>query len=133
MCVGNGVFCSVHGHNTNLLPSDIDRSGTVNPHYSDIRYNSKIRYNFNLVCIKISGSCIFSLIFPFYSSGNIRFVYLLESPRRGDSNKYTERMIYKNKSSNVSVTDALDGFISSCFKIANSILQQNLWQQTVSL
>ena len=26
---------------------------------------------------------------------NIRFVYLLESPRRGDSNKYTKRMIHK--------------------------------------
>ena len=28
---------------------------------------------------------------------NIRFVYLLESPRRGDSNKYTKRMIHKKK------------------------------------
>ena len=26
----------------------------------------------------------------------MRFVYLLESPRRGDSNKYTKRMIHKN-------------------------------------
>ena len=25
----------------------------------------------------------------------IRFVYILESPRRGDSNKYTKRMIHK--------------------------------------
>ena len=39
-------------------------------------------------------------------------MYLLESPRRGDSNKYTKRMIYKKKCSKVSVTctDALDGF-----------------------
>ena len=60
---------------------------TVNPLYNDIRYNSKIRYNVNSVCTKISGSCIFSFIFPCYSSEkNIRFVYLLESPRRGDSN-----------------------------------------------
>ena len=34
-------------------------STTVNPVYNDIRYNSKIRYNVNLVCAKISGSCIF--------------------------------------------------------------------------
>ena len=36
-------------------------------------------------------------------------MYLLESPRRGDSNKYTKRMIYKKMCSKVSVTDALDG------------------------
>ena len=41
----------------------------VNPLYNDICYYSKIHYNVNLVCIKISGLCIFSLIFPFYSSG----------------------------------------------------------------
>ena len=28
---------------------------TVNPLYNDIRYNSKIRYNVNSVCTKISG------------------------------------------------------------------------------
>ena len=39
-----------------------------NPLYNDIRYNSKIRYNVNLVWTKISGSCIFSLTFPCYSS-----------------------------------------------------------------
>ena len=38
-------------------------SVTVKPLYNDIRYNSKIRYNVNLVCTNISGSCIFSLIF----------------------------------------------------------------------
>ena len=36
-------------------------------------------------------------------------MYLLESPRRGDSNKCTKRIIYKKKCSKVSVTDALDG------------------------
>ena len=38
-------------------------------------------------------------------------MYLLESPRRGDSNKYTERIINKKKinCSKVSVTNALDG------------------------
>ena len=44
-------------------------------------------------------------------------MYLLESPRRGDSNKYTKRMIYKKKCSKVSVTDALDG---SCQVSCNS-------------
>ena len=32
------------------------------------------------------------------------------SPRRGDSNKYTKRMIYKKKYLKVSVTYALDGY-----------------------
>ena len=32
---------------------------TVNSLYNDIRYKSKIRYNVNLVCTKISGLCIF--------------------------------------------------------------------------
>ena len=68
---------------------------TVNPLYNDIRYNSKIRYNVNLVRTKMSGSCIFSLLFPCYSSERQRFVYLLESPRRGDSNKCTKRMNHK--------------------------------------
>ena len=54
---------------------------TVNLLYNDIRYNSKIRYNVNLVRTKISGLCIFPLIFLCYSLGKICFVYLLESPR----------------------------------------------------
>ena len=41
-------------------------------------------------------------------------MYLLESPRRGDSNKYTKRMMHKN-CSKVSVIHALDGSISSFF------------------
>ena len=32
---------------------------TVNPFYNGIRYNRKILYNVNPICIKISGSCIF--------------------------------------------------------------------------
>ena len=36
-------------------------------------------------------------------------MYLLESPRRDDSKKYTKRIIYKNKCSKTSVTDAVDG------------------------
>ena len=57
---------------------------TVNPPYNDIRYNSKIRYNVNSVCTKISGSCIFSLIFPCYSSGKHTFCVFarIASPRR---------------------------------------------------
>ena len=46
---------------------------TVNPLYNDIRYNSKIRYYVNLVRTKISGLCIFSLLFPYYSSGKHTF------------------------------------------------------------
>ena len=40
---------------------------------------------------------MFSLIFPCYYSGKHTFVCLLEFPRRGDSNKYTKRMIYNSK------------------------------------
>ena len=36
-------------------------------------------------------------------------MYLLESPPRGDSNKYTKRIIYKKSVQKISVTDALDG------------------------
>ena len=36
-------------------------------------------------------------------------MYLLESPRRGDSNKYTKRMIHENNCSKVSVIHALHG------------------------
>ena len=41
-------------------------------------------------------------------------MYLLESPHRGNSNKFTKHVMYK-KNSKVSVTDALGGFISSFF------------------
>ena len=51
----------------------------------------------------------------------MRFVHLLESPRRGDSNKYTKRIIHKKDCSKVSVIDALDGSISSFFITAKSI------------
>ena len=37
---------------------------TVNPLYNDIRYNSKIRYDVNLVCTKISRMCIFFIDSP---------------------------------------------------------------------
>ena len=53
----------------------------------------------------------------------IRFGYLLESPRRGDSNKYTKRMIHKKNCSKVSVSHALDGYISSFCIRAHSILR----------
>ena len=69
---------------------------TVHPLYNSIRYNSKIRYNVNLVCTNISGSCIFFIDIPmlFFRKTYV-FVYLLESPQRGDSNTYTKRMIHK--------------------------------------
>ena len=38
---------------------------------------------------------VYLLKSPRRGDSNIHFVYLLESPRRGDSNKYTKRMIYK--------------------------------------
>ena len=41
---------------------------TVNLLCNNICYNSKILYNVNLVCTKISRLCKFSLTFPFNSS-----------------------------------------------------------------
>ena len=70
-------------------------NSTVKPLYYGIRYYSKIRYNVNSIYTKSAARVFFSLTVPSYSLGNIRFGYLLESPRRGDSNKYTKRMIYK--------------------------------------
>ena len=67
---------------------------TVNPLYNGIRYNSEIRYNVNPIFTKISGSCIFLLTALCYSLGKHTF-WILESPRRGDSNKYTKRTISK--------------------------------------
>ena len=40
---------------------------TVNHLYNDIPYNSKICYNVNLICTKISRLCLFSLPVPCYS------------------------------------------------------------------
>ena len=57
----------------NNMKEQIQEVTTVNPLYNGIRYNSKICYNVNLVCTKISESCIFSLIFPCYSSGQHMF------------------------------------------------------------
>ena len=50
-----------------------DQKSTVNPLYNDTHYNSKIRYNVNSVCTKISGSCIFSLTDPCFSLGKHTF------------------------------------------------------------
>ena len=58
---------------------------------------------------------------------NICFGYLLESPHRGDSNKYTKRMVYKKKYLKYRLLYALDGSISKFFLTANLILQQNRW------
>ena len=68
---------------------------TVDPLYN-IRYSSKIRYNVNLVCTKISRWYIFHWYSHVFLQENLRFVYMLESPRRGDSNKYIKRVIKKN-------------------------------------
>ena len=69
----------------------------MNPLYNDIRYNSKIRYNVNP--IRSAHKSADRVLFHCHSHNilweNIRFGYLLESPRRGDSKKYTKGMIYK--------------------------------------
>ena len=46
---------------------------TVNPLYNNIHYNSKLQYNMDRICTKISGSCIFSLTVPCYSLGKHTF------------------------------------------------------------
>ena len=52
---------------------------------------------------KLADRVFFHGYFHSILQENMRFVYI------GDSNKYIRRMIYKNKRSKVSVTDALDG------------------------
>ena len=72
---------------------------TVNPLYTDTRYNDKIRYIDNLTFTKSSLEVI---IFQKLCK-NIAFntldmfwiqVYLLESTHLGDSNKYLKHMFY---------------------------------------
>ena len=66
------------------------------------------------------------------SSSNICFGYLLESPQRGDSNKYPKHMFYEE-------LRLKQGFFSyhsvyyRFFTIANSLQWQCLWEQMLSL
>ena len=102
----------------------------VNPLHNNILYNSKIRYNVNLIYTKICGSCCFSLTVPCYFLGNIGFGYLLEAPPLGDSNKYTKCMMYKNKKKTIQKYPLFmlwTGPYQVFFIAANSILQQTLW------
>ena len=69
---------------------------TVNPLYTDTRYNDKIRYNENLNVTKPSlKKRRLMRNYAKKSSSNIYFGYLLESPQRGDSNKYPKYMFYE--------------------------------------
>ena len=90
----------------------------MNPLYNDIRYNSKIRYTCTSIwsAQKSAGRACFHCCSHVILQENICFVYLLESPQRGDSKiyikrifvyllespqrgdsiKYTKRMIHKN-------------------------------------
>ena len=61
-------------------------SNIVNPLYNSIRYNSKIRYNVDLVRTKSADRVFFQCYSHVILQENICFVYLLEWPRRGDSN-----------------------------------------------
>ena len=68
----------------------------MNPLYNGIRYNSKIHYNVILICTKNHWIEYFFIDNPMLLFGKTyTFGYLLELPHRGDSNKYTKRMIYK--------------------------------------
>ena len=67
----------------------------MNPFYNDIRYNSKIRYNVNLVCTKINGSCILSLIFPCYFSGKYTFCVFVRIASARRFYEYTKHIIHK--------------------------------------
>ena len=102
----------------------------VNPFYNNIRYNSKLCYNVNLVCTKINGSCFFFIDIPILFFRKICFVYLLESPPRGSSN--TKRIIYKKKKcSKVSLTDALDGPIKFLYNSKFDFTAKSLVTNTV--
>ena len=69
----------------------------MNPLYNDIRYKSKIHYNVNQAGQKTADHVLFIDIPMLFFRKNIRFVYLLESPRQGDSNKHTKCMIHKTR------------------------------------
>ena len=47
-----------------IKPQNFGTTDTVNPIYNDIRYNSKIRYNDNLVCTKNQRIVYFFTDFP---------------------------------------------------------------------
>ena len=105
----------------------------MNPIYNDIRDNNK----FVITSIWSAQKSVGRVFFHCYSKEYIcsvicyskEYIYfrktyvlcILESPRRGDSNKYTKRMIHKKDCSTVSVIHASDGTTSSIFITANSI------------
>ena len=70
---------------------------TVNPLYSDTRYNNKIRYNGNLNVTKTFAENVAvnkknMQDYCIKTSSKICFGYLLESPHSGDSNKNPKHM-----------------------------------------
>ena len=70
----------------------------VNPLYTDVRYNDKIRYNDNLKVTKPSlkrWQLMRNARICIKASSSIYFGYLLESHHWGDSNKYSKHMFYE--------------------------------------
>ena len=67
----------------------------MNPLYNDIHYNKRFVIT-SIWSAQKSADCVF---FHRYShvifQENICFVYLLESPQQGDSNKHTKHMSHK--------------------------------------
>ena len=66
----------------------------VNPLYTDIRYDDKTRYNDSLNETELAEDELLEIlkIIVFNTPRSIWCRYLLESPRRGDSNKYPQHM-----------------------------------------
>ena len=74
--------------------------GTVNPHYTDTRYNDKILYTDNLTStetlsqeLTVNQKLCWNIIIQYFKQH--MFGYLLESPHRGDSNKYPKHTFYE--------------------------------------
>ena len=86
-------------HNIYLPITDHIIHSTVNPLYTDTRYNDKTRYNDNLNVTKtpLQGDSLWEILqdYCMKTSSNICFGYMLESPQLGDSNRYPKHMFYE--------------------------------------
>ena len=90
-------------------------AGTVNPLYTDTRYNDKFLYNDKLHVTKprSRGDSKWEIMqeYCIKISSNICFGYLLESPQWGDSNKYPKHNMFYEK---IRIKQGIS-YISFCF------------------
>ena len=81
---------------------------TVGPLYNELRYNSKIHYNVNLVCTKTRISCVFFIDIPMLFFRKTYVVCIFNEAILTNAQKV--RFIIEN-CSNVSIVDVVWGQI----------------------